>query len=99
LKRAIGVMLVLVGTMGCGGGDLCGKQAECSKKAGVSFSETECRNSYQTDREKAASLGCGAQYDDAASCGAALSCDQLLTAGSYQVNCGAKLNAYTKCIQ
>ena len=99
-KLMLGLMLGagLVALSGCGA-DLCGKQAECAKKSGTAFSETECRSQDKTDREKAASMSCGSQYDELSSCIAGLTCDQLGTLDAIAANCGAKLNAYSKCVQ
>lgn len=106
-RFVIGGVLAL-GLAGCGG-DRCSKQAECAKKAGNSFSETECRTGDTADREKATSMGCTAEYDGLMSCLSALSCDSInnlttcdatacywtTTATS---NCGAKINLYSKCM-
>ena len=92
------------------GGDRCSKQAECAKKAGNSFSETECRTGDTADREKATSKGCTSQYDDLNGCISALSCDSinnLVTCDANGAcfwtttatnNCGAKINLYDKCM-
>lgn|SRR5512140_746571 len=101
MKHLLMGLLLAVGMValtGCGP-DACAKQAECAKKAGTAFSETECRNTDKTDREKAASMNCGSQYDAAVACIAALNCDQLISSDAIIANCGAKLTAYTKCVQ
>ena len=99
-KLLLGLMLGvgLVALSGCGA-DACAKQAECAKKAGTAFSETECRATDKTDREKAASKGCGSQYDELSGCIAGLTCDQLTSLDAIVANCGAKVNAWNKCIQ
>ena len=87
----------VVAASGCGA-DPCAKQADCAKKAGTAFSETEGLNSAKTDREKAVSLNCGSQYDDLSNCIAGLTCDQLSSLDAIVANCGAKVNAYNKCV-
>ncbi len=95
---AVALVVGLAGLTGCGA-SLCDKAEECAKKAGTTFSKTECENTDKTNKEKADSKGCGSQYSDLASCAAGLSCDQFNSDTGLSTNCGAKVNAYNKCMQ
>jgi hypothetical protein len=96
----LGLMLAVGAVMlsGCGA-DLCAKAADCAKKAGESFSETQCRTDQKTNRELASTKGCGSQFDELANCIAGLSCDQVSSQTGVLANCGAAANAFSKCMQ
>ena len=93
---AAALALGLMGLSGCGnaGDSICSKAAECAKKAGTAFSESQCKDDAKTTRELAASKNCGSQLDDWLNCLADLACGADATA-----NCGGKQNTFTKCIQ
>ena len=74
----------------------CGKAKECAQKAGTAFSETECKQTNQADREKAASKNCASQWDDVAGCLAGATCGS--TNEQLRALCGAKSDAFNKCM-
>ena len=97
MKKSILVSMLLMGLTGCA--DICAKSEECAKKAGTTFSISECRTTAQADREKANTKGCTAEYGALESCAAALTCDQLNSATGLTTNCGAQLEKAAKCLQ
>lgn len=89
----------------CSGGDagstassLCSKFRECAEKAGTGFSETECKNNFTEEAEKADTQGCGDQYDEYATC---IGDIDLTCSDSFEkaisAECGSKAKAVSKC--
>lgn len=96
---SMAVVLAFVALPGCGSSasSACSKAEECATKAGTTFSQTECETQVITAREKADSVNCGAEFDDAASCVSDLACG----AGSEEVNanCGAPEKTLSTCMK
>ena len=96
IKSVLVGMLALAAT-GCV--DLCAKSEDCAKKAGNTFSITECRTSLTSDREKSNTKGCSAEFSALESCLGGMTCDQLASATGAATNCGAQIDKYAKCMQ
>jgi hypothetical protein len=96
-KLMMTVVLASFGFVGCA--DLCAKQAECAKKSGDTFSQTQCTNDAKESQERSESKGCGAEYSALSSCAANLSCTELRDGTAIQAECGAQYNKYAKCME
>ncbi len=96
-KIMMAVALASFGFVGCA--DVCAKQAECAKKSGDTFSQTECSNDAKIEQEKADNKGCGSQYSAALACISSLDCAQIRDGNAITAECGAKLDQYNKCVQ
>lgn len=96
-KLMMTVVLASFGFVGCA--DVCAKQAECAKKSGATFSQTECTNNAKIEQEKATNAGCGGEYSDALNCIAGLDCSQINDGSAISAECGAKVEKYSKCVQ
>lgn len=87
--------------VGCGGGDgdaTCAKANECAKKAGVKYSETECRDGLVKLREQYETAGCGEEYSDYIGCVDGIDFD---CADDFEkrvsAECGAEEKKLAKC--
>jgi len=101
MKRVIMAAALVIGLgvlQGCGK-SYCDVAEDCAKKAGTTFSKTQCETDVKTSKEKASSKNCGSQADDVESCYAGLSCDQLNSDNGTTANCGGKIDALNKCMQ
>jgi hypothetical protein len=96
MKRLLAMTCVL-GVVGMGCRDLCAVAEDCAKKSGDAFSITQCRNEYQTGREQANTKGCAPQFDEYFNCISNLQCGS--TDEQISANCGAKGNAFSKCLE
>ena len=89
MKNVLIAGLLAVGLVGCA--DVCAKSEECAKKSGTSFSITQCRTDVTSERERAQTKGCSAEFSALEGCIAGLTCDQLNSATGLTTNCGAQL--------
>lgn len=97
MSKGILVSIFVLAFTGCA--DVCAKGDECAKKAGRSFSITECRTEATANRERANTKGCAAEYGAAEACFAGLTCDQLASLDGIAANCGAPFEKLNKCTQ
>ncbi len=70
---------------------LCSKAKDCARQTSATFDDMACRTELKGYRDKAVSLNCAPQFDDAVNCIAAQSC----TATDAQIDtaCAAKYSA------
>ena len=93
------VVFTFLALSGCGSSatSACAKAEECATKAGTAFSSTECETQVTTAREKADSVKCGAEFDDAASCVSDLACGASIK--EVDANCGAPRKTLNTCMK
>ena len=96
---SMAVVFVFVALPGCGSSasSACAKAEECATKAGTTFSQTECETQVTTAREKADSVKCGAEFDDATSCVSDLACGA--SGEVVDANCGAPQKTLNTCMK
>ena len=96
---SMAVVFVFLALPGCGSSasSACAKAEECATKAGTTFSQTECETQVTTAREKADSVKCGAEFDDAASCVSDLACGA--STKEVDANCGAPRKTLSTCMK
>lgn len=82
-------------------GDYCGKVNSCAKKAGAAFSVSECELGTNAWVEQSDTVGCGSEAENYLECVEKASCGDVLDEyvnGNAPVECGAKVNAYNRCM-
>ena len=100
LAMAWAVAALFVFLSGCGGGiscdDYCDRAGDCAKMGDRMFSETDCKDTCKTDKERYESIDCGFEFTFFLECVNDLACNHWEDQGE---KCGSEIDAINHCVE